>query len=315
MSTPESFTRGPQRGVGRGSHTELSAADVPPPTAAPHGGAPGYDPRRTLPLRVELRRQLGRRRTQTTLGLLVVLPLLLVLAYKLGASPGSRDTQVTLADFATVGAANFTLFTIFAASGFLLVIVVALFSGDTVASEASWSSLRYLLLSPVGRSRLLRQKLTVALGLSGFALVLLPAVALLAGWAAFGWHPVQSPTGTSIGTASALLRLALIIGYLAVNLLFVAALAFYAGVRTDAPLGAVGGAVLIVIVSSILDNVTALGGLRIWLPTHYSGAWLDALDPTVQWDAMLRGVLSSMIYSSVLFALAWRHFLGKDVVS
>jgi ABC-2 type transport system permease protein len=316
MSTPESFTRGPQRGVGRGSHTELSAADVPPPTAAPHGGAPGYDPRRTLPLRVELRRQLGRRRTQITLGLLVVLPLLLVAAYKLGASPrGGGGNEITLADFATVGAANFTLFTIFASSSFLLVIVVALFCGDTVASEASWSSLRYLLLAPVGRSRLLRQKLTVALGLSGFALLLLPAVSLLAGWAAFGWHPVQSPTGSGLGSAAALLRLLLIIGYLAVSLLFVASLAFYAGVRTDAPLGAVGGAVLIVIVSSILDNVTALGGLRDWLPTHYSSAWLDALDPSVQWDSMLRGVLSSLVYSSVLFTLAWRHFLHKDVVS
>lgn len=324
MSTPESLTEltehtepteAARRGVGRGSHTELSAADVPPPTAAAHGGAPGYDPRRTLPLRVELRRQLGRRRTQITLGLLVLLPLLLVAAYKLGASPRDRSNEVTLADFATVGAANFTLFTIFASSSFLLVIVVALFCGDTVASEASWSSLRYLLLAPVGRSRLLRQKLTVALGLSGFALLLLPAVSLLAGLAAFGWHPVQSPTGSGLGSGAALLRLALIIGYLAVSLLFVAALAFYAGVRTDAPLGAVGGAVLIVIVSSILDNVTALGGLRDWLPTHYFGAWLDALDPTVQWDAMLRGVLSSMVYSTVLFALAWRHFLRKDVVS
>ena len=317
MSTPESFTRAPQRGVGRGSHTELSAAAVPPPTAAPHGGAPGYDPRRTLPLRIELRRQLGRRRTQITLELLVVLPLLLVVAYKLGANPrgGDNGNEITLADFATVGGANFTLFTIFAASNFLLVIVVALFCGDTVASEASWSSLRYLLLAPVGRARLLRQKLIVALGLSGFALVLLPAVSLVAGWAAFGWHPVQSPTGSSLGSGAALLRLLLIIGYLAVTLLFVAALAFYAGVRTDAPLGAVGGAVLIVIVSSILDNVTALGGLRDWLPTHYSSAWLDALDPSVQWDSMLRGVLSSMIYSSVLFVLAWRHFLSKDVVS
>ena len=305
----------PRRGVGRGSHLGLAAADVPPPTADPHGGAPGFHPRRTLPLRVELRRQLGRRRTLITLGLLVVLPLLLVAAFKLGASAPNRTGQVTLVDFATVGAANFALFAIFASSGFLLVIVVALFCGDTVASEAGWSSLRYLLISPVGRARLLRHKLAVSLGLSGFALVLLPAVSLLAGWAAFGWHPVQSPTGTSIGTGSALLRLAIIVGYLAVNLTFVAALAFYAGVSTDAPLGAVGGAVLIVIVSSILDNVTALGSLRDWLPTHYSDAWLDALDPVVQWNAMLHGVLSAMVYSSVLFALAWRHFLRKDIVS
>ncbi|QMU80383.1 ABC transporter permease subunit [Streptacidiphilus sp. PB12-B1b] len=268
-----------------------------------------------MPLRVELRRQLGRNRTRITLGLLVVLPLLLVAAFKLGGSAPDRNGQVTLVDFATVGAANFALFAVFASSGFLLVIVVALFCGDTVASEAGWSSLRYLLISPVGRARLLRRKLTVSLGLSGFALVLLPVVSLLAGWAAFGWHPVQSPTGAGLGTGAALVRLAIIVGYLAVSLTFVAALAFYAGVSTDAPLGAVGGTVLIVIVSTILDNVTALGGLRDWLPTHYADAWLDALDPSVQWDAMLRGTLSALVYSTVLFALAWRHFLRKDIVS
>ncbi len=303
------------RGVARGGHEQLAHAPTPPPTAARNGAAPGFDPRRTLPLRVELRRQIGRRRTQTTLGLIAALPLLLVLAFELGAPTHSRNGDITLADFATVGAANFTLFAIFASSSFLLVIVVALFCGDTVASEASWSSLRYLLISPVGRARLLRRKLTVSLGLSAFALVLLPVVALLAGWAAWGWHPVQSPTGSTLGTDQALLRLLIIIGYLAVSLLFVAALGFCAGVYTDAPLGAVGGTVLIVIVSSILDNVTALGSLRALLPTHYTAAWLDALDPTVQWGEMLRGALSSLLYSTFLFALAWWHFQRKDIVS
>ncbi len=112
-----------------------------------------------------------------------------------------------------------------------------------------------------------------------------------------------------------MLRLAIIVGYLAVSLLFVAALGFYAGVRTDAPLGAVGGTVLLVIVSNILDQVTALGNIRNVLPTHYSYAWLDALGPTIQWDSMARGTLSAVAYSAVLLALAWRHFLRKDIVS
>lgn len=302
-------------GVARGHHEQLAVAPAPP-AADLRGGAPGYDRLRALPLRVELRRQIGRRRTQLTLALVAVLPVLLVLAFKIGGAAGpGRDGRITLVDFATVGAANFTLFTIFAASSFLLVIVFALFAGDTVASEASWSSLRYLLIAPIGRGRLLRQKLIVALALSLATLVLLPAMALLCGWAGFGWHPVQSPTGNALTTAEALGRLAVIVGYVAISLLFVTALAFYAGVRTDAPLGAVGSTVLVVIVSDILDNVTALGSLRAVLPTHYSAAWLDALGPTVTWDAMLRGVLSSLVYSTVLFALAWRRFLRKDILS
>jgi ABC-2 type transport system permease protein len=48
---------------------------------------------------------------------------------------------------------------------------VALFAGDTVPSEASWSSLRYLLAAPVRREQLLHQKLVVA-GLSSVAALL-----------------------------------------------------------------------------------------------------------------------------------------------
>jgi ABC-2 type transport system permease protein len=280
----------------------------------PSGAAAGYRPGATLPMRVEVRRQLGRRRTQLALGFLAVLPLLLAGAFQLGSSD-QRAGAPGLVDLATSGAANFTLFTLFASTGFLLVVVVALFAGDTVAAEASWSSLRYLLAAPVPRSRLLRQKLLVALGFSGFALVLLPAAALLVGWAVFGWAPVRSPLGSSLGTSQALLRLAIIVGYLAVVMLFVAALAFMVGVYTDAPLGAVGGAVLLVIVSNILDAVTALGSLRDFLPTHYQYSWVDALGTTVTWGGMVRGAISSLLYSAVLLFVAWRHFLRKDVLS
>ena len=80
------------------------------------------------------------------------------------AAAGQRRTRGSV-DRATTGGLNFAAFSFFVSAGFLLVVAVALFCGDTVASEASWSSLRYLLAAPVPRARLLRQKLAVALGL------------------------------------------------------------------------------------------------------------------------------------------------------
>lgn len=286
-----------------------------PPVPPGRPDAPSGRRRGTLPLRVEVRRQLHRRRTQLTMGFLVLLPWLLVLAFKVGSGPRNRSQAPALVDLATGGALNFTVFAVFAATGFLYVVVVALFAGDTVASEASWSSLRYLLVIPVRRSRLLARKLVVALGYSLAALLLLPLVALLAGWVSFGWAPLRTPLGDTLGTWAALGRLAVVVGYLAVSLLFVAALAFLLGVWTDAPLGAVGGAVLLVIVSNILDAIPALGSLRQGLPTHYQYAWADALAPTIAWGQMARGALWSIGFSAVLLALAWRHFLRKDVLS
>jgi ABC-2 type transport system permease protein len=296
-----------------GSSEGLSTARAPR-APKPDGAAEGYRARATLPVLVEIRRQAARRRTQLALGFLVVLPFLLVLAFELG-SDDSTSGAPALVDLATRGAANFTFFTLFAATGFLLVVVVALFAGDTVASEASWSSLKYLLAAPVPRSILLRRKLVVALAYSAFALVLLPAVSYLAGGLFFGWAGLLSPLGTSFGAGQALTRLAVAVGYIAVSLLFVAALAFLLSVWTDAPLGAVGGAVLIVIVSNILDAVTALGRWRQGLPTHYSYAWTDVLAPSIAWQGMVRGALWSAGYAVVVLTLAWRHFLRKDILS
>ena len=95
----------------------------------------------------------------------------------------------------------------------------------------------------------------------------------------------------------------------------VASLAFFLGVHTDAPLGAVGGAVMLVIISTILDQVEDLGPVREILPTHYIGAWVDAFNDPVVWQDMGRGAILSIAYAAVLLALAWRKFLRKDVLS
>jgi ABC-2 type transport system permease protein len=156
-----------------------------------------FRPERTLPLRVELERQLRRRRTQVVFGLVVLLPVLLWLAFEL--APDAPPTgSLTLVDLATSSGLNFTVFAMFASSSFLLVVVVALFFGDTVAAEASWSSLRYLLAAPVPRARLLRQKAVVAAALSLAALLLLPVVSLVVGTLAYGAGDMMSPTGVTL---------------------------------------------------------------------------------------------------------------------
>ncbi len=284
--------------------------------SAAGASAPGYDPRRTLPFAVEAVRQLRRRRTMVAFFILLVLPWILVGAFEVGGPPPPGSGAPGLVDVATHGGLNFAAFSFFASAGFLLVVAVALFCGDTVASEASWASLRYLLAAPVPRARLLRQKLSVALAYSTIAVASFPAMALVAGTVAFGWHPLRLPaTGVDLPTGTALGRLAIVLGYVLITELVVAGLAFLLSVSTDSPLGAVGGAVGLVIVSNILDAVTALGSWREVLPTHWQFAWLDAMQPQISWGAMIEGASVSLSYAVVLFALAFRRFRAKDIVS
>jgi ABC-2 type transport system permease protein len=176
--------------------------------------------------------------------------------------------------------------------------------------------LRYLLAAPVPRARLLRQKLVVALTYSTVAVACLPAMALIAGTVAFGWHPLRLPgSGVELTAGAALGRLAIVLAYILITELVVAAVAFVLSVSTDSPLGAVGGAVGIVIISNILDAITALGAWREILPSHWQFAWLSVLQPQISWTGMLEGASVSVSYAIVLFALAFRRFRAKDIVS
>ncbi|MBL1095574.1 ABC transporter permease [Streptomyces coffeae] len=277
--------------------------------------APGYRARRTLPLRVEAVRQLRRRRTLVMAVVLTALPFVLVAAFAIGGAPEGQDDRITLMTTATASGANLAATALFVSAAFLLVLPVALFCGDTVASEAGWSSLRYLLAAPVPRARLLASKLTIGLVFSAAAMVLLPLVALVVGTVAYGWGPLRIPTGGELATEDSLARLGLAVAYLFTSQLVTAALAFWLSTITDAPLGAVGGAVGLTIVGSVLDAVTALGSWREFLPAHWQFAWVDALQPHLEWGGMVKGAAVSVAYALVLLALAFRGFGRKDVVS
>ncbi|NUS15120.1 MAG: ABC transporter permease subunit [Streptomyces sp.] len=287
----------------------------PPAPVPPRTTADGYRPGRTLRLRVEARRQLRRRRTMVVFGLLAALPFILIIAFAIGGTPKEGRNGPTLIDTATASGGNFAATCLFVSAGFVLVVPVALFCGDTVASEAGWSSLRYLLAAPVPRARLLGVKFAVALGFSAAAMLLLPAVALAAGTVAYGWGDLELPTGGALAAGDALPRVAIALAYIFVSELVTAALAFWLSTRTDAPLGAVGGAVGLTIVGNVLDAVTALGSWRDVLPAHWQFSWADALQPDLEWSGMLQGMSVSVSYAVVLTALAFRGFRTKDIVS
>lgn len=314
------FADGSARGLNAGtaavrSRTGATAVAGGAAEAAAGEAAAGYQARRTLPLRVEAVRQWRRRRTLVALAMVVALPVVVWAAFAIGGRPRERNNVPSLVDVATSSGLNFALAVVFVSSGFLLTLPVALFFGDTVASEAGWSSLRYLLAAPVPRARLLVSKAVVAFVFSALAVVALPAVALAVGTAAYGWGGLDLPTGGALPAGTAAGRFAVIVAYVFVSQLTVAGLAFWLSTVTDAPLGAVGGAVGAAIVSNILDAITALGPVRQVLPTHWQFAWIDLLQPGAQWSGAVKGVSVSVSFAVVFLALAFRRFRYKDIVS
>jgi ABC-2 type transport system permease protein len=266
-------------------------------------------------MRVELIKQLRRLRTKLGLGAMVALPALLAFVFWLGRGqsgpPGAPEDLFALA---TSSGLNFAAAALEAMGQFFLVVVVTLFAGEPVAGEANWGTLRYLLVRPVPRARLLRDKMAVAVLLGTVAVVLVPLAALAAGTIAFGWGRLQIPFGT-LSTGQAIAKLAIGTGYEVISLGAIATLAFMLSTMTSAPAGPVAIAVGTAIVSQILDAIPSLGSVAKWLPTHYWGAWTELLARPARSADMVRGVLSQVPYVAVFCVVAWLWFQRKDILS
>jgi ABC-2 type transport system permease protein len=264
---------------------------------------------------VELTKQVRRLRTQLGLGAMVALPCLLSFVFWLGRGqsgpPGAPEDLFALA---TDSGLNFAAAALEAMGMFFLVVVVTLFAGEPVAGEANWGTLRYLLVRPVPRARLLRDKAAVAGVLGAVAVILVPVAALAAGTIAFGWGRLAIPFG-SLGAGQALGKLAIGTGYEIVSLSAIASLAFMLSTMTSAPAGPVAIAVGAAIVSQILDAIPSLGSVAKWLPTHYWGAWTELLARPPQSGDMVRGMLAQVPYVVVFCLVAWLWFQRKDVLS
>ena len=268
-------------------------------------------------VRTELVKSLRRMRTYVAYGILMLIPVIMAVAIHLNPPDAHGDREV-LPRLASQTGLLLPAFALRITSAFLLVIVVALFGGDAIAGEASWGNLRYILMRPVGRGRLVFSKFVVAVFCAWVAVVLVVVTGLVVGAVFFGTSPIGFPLSLAFGaqsTADILAHLGVATVYVAWSLTGVVAFSFMVSCMTDAPFGAIFAGVGLYFTSLILDSISSLGSIRFGLPTHYFDSWIDLVTHG-QWHSdMWRGVGLQLGYV-LLFALVglW-WFKRKDVLS
>ena len=107
--------------------------------------------------RAELATQFRRRRMVALLAVLAAVPAALAVAVYLSGGPQAGEGP-TFLDQVTHNGVFAALAGLTVTIPFFLPLTVAVVSGDTIAGEASLGTLRYLLVRPSGRSRLLLAK-------------------------------------------------------------------------------------------------------------------------------------------------------------
>lgn len=262
----------------------------------------------------ELKVLFGRRRTWALLLALAAIPILIAVAVKVSSAvpPGrgpaflDRITQNGLFVAFTAMLVSVPLF---------MPLAVGVVAGDTIAGEASLGTLRYLLVAPAGRVRLLLVKYAGALAFCIVAPLTVGLAGAAIGAALFPVGPVTLLSGGVVQPGEAFLRIVLIAAYLALSLAGLSAIGLFLSTLTVVPVGAMAATVVVSVLSEVLDQLPQLEWLHPWLFSHYWLGFADMLRQPLVWDSFGSNALLQAGYVAVFGALAYGRFVTKDILS
>ncbi|MET8828721.1 ABC transporter permease [Streptomyces sp. NPDC004610] len=273
-------------------------------------------------LRSELVITFRRWRTIALLGVLAAVPILVGIAVRIETSDGSSlgggggggEGPAFISQITNNGL--FLVFTALAATlPFFLPMAVGVVAGDAIAGEANAGTLRYLLVAPAGRTRLLLTKYATVIAFCLAATLTVAVSALTVGALLFPMGELTTISGTRIGFAEGLGRALLIALVVAASLVGVAALGLFVSTLTGSGIAAMATTVGLLITVQILDQIPQLDALQPYFFSHYWLSFADLMREPVYWDELLRNLGLQALYAVVFGSAAWARFAAKDVTS
>ncbi|CAL9454655.1 hypothetical protein SUDANB6_02510 [Streptomyces sp. enrichment culture] len=271
-------------------------------------------------LRSELLTTFRRWRTLALLGVLAAVPVLIGIAVRIETGDGSPAGGGSGRGPAFISQIThnglFLVFTALAATlPFFLPMAVGVVAGDAIAGEASAGTLRYLLVAPAGRTRLLLAKYAAVLAFCLAATLVVAVSALAVGALLF---PLGDPTtlsGTRIGLGEGMVRALLIALAVAASLTGVAALGLFVSTLTGSGIAAMATTVGLVITVQILDQIPQLDAFQPYFFSHYWMSFADLMREPVHWDDLERNLGLQALYVAVFGSAAWARFTAKDITA
>jgi ABC-2 type transport system permease protein len=263
----------------------------------------------------ELRLTFRRLRNLALLGVLVVLPLVLGIALWAATPHGGGGPDSSFINQLAGNGVFLSFIALTIMLTLVLPLVVAVVAGDSIAGEASYGTLRYLLTVPAGRTRLLSVKYAAIVIFGLASCLLVSVVSLIVGVILFPVGPVTLLSGNTVPLADGLLRLLFVTLFVAGAMAALGAIGLAISTLTEHPIGAIAALMIIAVASEVTDNVPQFAAVHAYLPTHW---WLsfDALlrSPVATGD-LLHGLLSFAVYIVIFGAIAWARFTSADVTS
>jgi ABC-2 type transport system permease protein len=256
-----------------------------------------------------------RRRTWAMLVAIALIPILLAVAVRLSSATLQPGEGPPFLDRVSQNGLFVAFTAMIVAIPLFLPLTIGVVAGDTIAGEAGQGTLRYLLVAPAGRVRLLLVKYAGVAVFSLAATLTLAVSGTLIGAALFPVGPVTLLSGDVISVPESLLRSGLISLYVTVSLLGFAAIGLFISTLTDVPVGAMAATVVVSVVVQILDVLPQLEWLHPWLFSHYWLGFADLLRQPMDLGSFGDNALLQLGYIAVFGALAYGRFSTKDILS
>ncbi|MEU6340711.1 ABC transporter permease [Streptomyces sp. NPDC046977] len=268
-------------------------------------------------LRNELVTVLRRWRTLALLAVLAGVPVLIGIAVRIETGDGGSAGGGGPAFIALItNNGLFLVFTSLAATlPFFLPMAIGVVAGDAIAGEANAGTLRYLLVAPAGRTRLLLSKYASVLAFCLLATLVVAASALITGALLFPLGDVTLLSGTSISFSEGLLRALLVALAVAASLTGIAALGLFISTLTNSGIAAMATTVGLLITVQIVDTIPQLHTIQPYLFPHYWLSFADLVRDPVYWDDLRRNFELQALYVAVFGSAAWARFAARDVTA
>lgn len=264
--------------------------------------------------RVEILRSLHRLRTwvlATGLAALAIVPVVVLATTSAQSSSGGPPFFDLIRHSGLVAAlASITLI-----QPFFLPLGTGLLAGEAIASEASNGTLRYLVVRPVGRRRLVLLKYWAVMAQVGAGILWIGLVGLVAGLIAFGSGPLPTLSGTTLAVGAGLARIGVAALYIWAGMAGLAAIGLFISSLTESGPGATVATVAVAIGSQVLDNLSTLHAIHPYLISDRWLAFVDLFRSPVEWSGIRHGLVLDAVYTAIFLGATVFAFSRKDVVS
>ena len=201
--------------------------------------------------------------------------------------------------------------------------LITLVAGDIVSSEATSGTIRFLLIRPPSRSRIITAKYMTALFYTAGLVTFFALVCVSLGLPLFGsgdliTHHYGKFDISFIPESEIPLRILLAFIAAIWSMTVVTSIAFLFSTIAENSIGPIIGTMAVVIVFLVLGNLPLdfFQSLKPYLfTTHMMNLWQQFLNLSIPWEEIVRSAIILGLHNACLFLIAFLIFRRKDIKS